>query len=170
MIVLENDKKESAKISELIKKIDAIDENYANSESDVISRQQPFLISLILGYRLDFGINELEEITKLIFLIWEYFKGNRQIQNIKISENQFEKILNRNIHMLKNFEGEIGQKAKLDLVFSDLGHLKSKALLTGIFLQFNCKYSLKNMKSEEKGSVLIGMKSLIECFEEVIQK
>lgn len=170
MIVLENDKKESTKISELIKKIDAIDENYANSESDVISQQQPFLISLILGYRLDFGINELEEVTKIIFLIWEYFKGNRQIQNIKISENQFEKIQNRNIHMLKYFEGEMGQEAKIDLVSSDLGHLKSKALLSGIFLQFNRKYSLKKMKSEEKGSVLIGMKSLIECFEEVIQK
>lgn len=170
MIISQEDKKESAIITQLIKKIDNIDEVYVNSESEIIYQKQPFLISLLLGYRLDLKENELEEIMKIIFIIWEYFKNFEQIHKIKVSEKQFEKIQQRNIHMLKYFEGENGQNAQYNLVKSDLRHFHSKALLTGIFFQFNHKKSLIEMNNEEKGIILIGMKSLIECFDEINAK
>lgn len=170
MIVSKEDKEESLKVSQLIKKIELIDEKYINQETDIISQKQPFLISLILGYRFDLNLNELEEIVKIIFIIWEYFKNFEQIYKIKVSEKQFEKIQQRNIHMLKYFEGENGENAQYNLVKSDLRHLHSKALLTGIFFQFNHKKSLIEMDNEEKGILLIGMKSLIECFDEINAK
>ena len=170
MIISQEDKNETAKITQLIYKIDNIDEVYVNSESEIISQKQPFLISLLLGYRLDLKENELEEIMKIVFIIWEYFKSFKQTHKIKVSDKQFEKIQRRNINMLKYFDGEYGQSAKYNFVESDLRHLNSKALFTGILFQFNHKKSLIEMNSEEKGIILIGMKSLIECFDEINAK
>ena len=163
-----SDKEESLKISQLIKKIDLIDKEYVNRESDVISQKQPFLISLILGYSHDLKGHELEEIVKIIFLIWEYFKDFKQINKSKISESQFERIHQRNIHLLKYFKGEQSENAKSELVDSDLKRLNSKSLFAGVFFQFNHKEALLEMRSEDRGIVLIGLKSLIECFEEMV--
>lgn len=170
MIISEEDKKESQRVGHLIKKIELIDEEYVNKESDIISQKQPFLISLLLGYRFDLKELELEEIMKIIFLVWEYFKNSYQVEKTKISESQFERIQQRNIHMLQYFEGEQGQSAKLELIASDLGHLKSKSLFTGIIFQFNQKATLLGTKNETRGIILIGLKSLIECFEEIVYK
>ena len=128
------------------------------------------MISILLGYRLDLKEKELEEIMKIIFIIWEYFKNFDKIHKIKISEKLFEKIQQRNIHMLKYIEGESGQIVQNNVVESDLRHLHSKALLSGIFFQFNQKKPLIEMNNEKKGIILIGMKSLIECFDEINTK
>lgn len=168
MIILQEDKKESLRVGQLIKKNELIDEEYVKKESDIISQKQPFLISLIFGYRFDLKELELEEILKVIFLIWEFFKNHSQIESTKISETQFMRIQQRNIHMLKYFEGEQGENAKLELVFSDLENLKSKSLFTGIIIQFNQKVALLDMKSENRGIILVGLKSLIECFEDIV--
>lgn len=164
------DKNESLKIGQLIKKIEQINEEYINKESDIISQKQPFLISLILGYHFDLKELELEEIIKVIFLIWEFFKNHHQVELIKISETQFMRIQQRNVHMLKYFEGEHGKNAKLELVSSDLENLNSKSLFTGVVFQFNQKVALLNMKEQTRGIILVGLKSLIESFEEIIYK
>jgi hypothetical protein len=170
LIITQEDKKESKKVSQIINKVNDIDEVYINSESDIIYQKQPFLISLLLGYRVDLKEKELEEIMKIIFIIWEYFKSFYKVHKTMISEKLFEQIQQRNIYMLKYFEGENGQNAQYDVVESDLRHLHSKALLTGIFFQFNHKKSLVEMNNEVKGNILIGMKSLIECFDEITAK
>lgn len=167
MIISEEDKIESLKVGQLIKKIDHINEAYVITEIDLLSQKQPFLLSLMLGYKIDLKEIEFEEIMKIFFLIWEYFKDFKPIKESKISESQFERIHNRNIHMLKYFEGEQGKNEKLKLVESDLKHLNSKPLFAGVISQFIRKKALINMRGEERGIVLIGLKSLIECFEEL---
>ena len=72
--------------------------------------------------------------------------------------------------MLKYFEGEHGKNAKLELVSSDLENLNSKSLFTGVVFQFNKKVALLNMKEQTRGIILVGLKSLIESFEEIIYK
>lgn len=123
---------------------------------------------MILGYRLDLKEKELEEVVKIIFVIWEFFKNVKQVNRIKISEKKFEKIQQRNFHMLKYFEGE--KEEQYNFVKSDLKHLKSKALLTGVFFQFNHKKALIDMKNEEKSLLLVSMKRLIECFDDITGK
>ncbi len=167
MIISKEDKKESLIVGQLIKKIELIDEKYVNEESDIISQKQPFLISLILGYRFDLKPFELEEIMKVLFLIWEFFNKHRQTEIAKITESQFIRIQQRNIHMLKYFEGEQSRKSKLEVISADLENLNSKALFTGVIFQFNQKVALLNMKNETRGIILVGLKSLIECFEEI---
>ena len=168
MILSEEDKNESLRVEQLIKKFELMDEEYVNKESDLIFKKQPFLISLLLGYRYDLKDHELEEIMKIIFLIWEFFKSHSQIDKTKISETQFERIQQRNIYMLKYFEGEQGQKASKEFISTDLKNLRSKSLFGGISFQFFEKTSLLEMENEDKGIILVGMKSLIECFEEIV--
>jgi len=168
MKITEEDKKETLIISQLIKKVEQIDEVYVNNESDIIFQKQPFLISLLLGYKIDLNEYELEEIMKVVFLIWEFFKNHSQIEHQKISETQFERIQQRNVYMLKYYAGEKGESAKMDVVAADLMHLKSKSLFTGILFQFGHKSALINLDEENRGIILVGLKSLIECFEEIV--
>ena len=170
MIISKEDKEASLKIAQLVKKIEQIDEKYVNEESDKILQKQPFLVSLILGYRFDLKPLELEEIMKIIFLIWEFFKKYHQTKTEKITEAQFIRIQQRNVNMLKYFGEEQGINSKLEVISADLENLNSKALFTGVIFQFDQKVALLNMKNKTRGIVLVGLKSLIECFEEITFK
>ena len=169
MIISKNDKKDCAKINKLRKKIDTMNKEYLDSESDIIFKQQPFLLSLILGHRYDLEMAELGAITKIYFLIWEYFKNNKKVKGKKISEKEFEVILIRNINMLKYLEEE-KDTAQLDIISSDLGHLESKSLLTAILLEFKKNPLLKKIEDDNIGKIVLVMKSLIECFENLARK
>ena len=170
MIISKEDRNESKKVGRIIQKVEKIDANYVSSESEIINQKQPFLISLLLGFRDDLKETELEEIMKIIFIIWEYFKSSDQINKTMISENLYSKILKRNINMLKYLEGEDNSSSISEITEIDLSNLRSKALFSGIIFQFKNKRPLIEMNNKIKGYVLIGMKSLIECFDEIIKK
>lgn len=154
-------------ITEIMKKINALDNGYGSSESEIIFQHQPFLISLILGYRIDLKQAELEEITILIFLIWEFFKVSKNTLVTKITEKQYDKVVHRNMSFLKYYENKPTAKLKSDSIVADLKGIKSIALLTTLFHSFETQAALVNMEKETRGIVMIGLKSLIECFEEI---
>ena len=56
---------------------------------------------------------------------------------------------------------------KIDIISLDLENLKSKALMAGLFLRFETIKALIKMKGVKKGIVMVGMKSLIECLEDI---
>jgi hypothetical protein len=167
MKLSKKDYRETKKVSETIKYIDSVDGKYITSCIDEINERQPFIISLLLRYKLDFNEKELEEITKLLLIIWEYFKDIEIISGNNITEKQFEKIQRRNIYMLKYIEGKQTHNEVIAIISMDLEHLRSKALLSGLFLRIKTIEDLINMKGAMKGIIMIGMKSLIECFEEL---
>lgn len=169
MLITENDMRETVLIQEIIHRVESIDENYANRESDLMFQQQPFLISLILGYRVDLKAEELELVTKCIFVIWEYFKSNEKVKRTKIVEEQFERIHKRNFHLIRYFERET-EEAKLKLIELDFDHLKAKALYTGVMHILKINNPLNSKNSQTHAVSLVGMKCLIECFEEIIQE
>ena len=53
MNISEQDKIETIKISEIINKIDKIDNDYFNKITDEMNQYQPFLSSMLLGYQFD---------------------------------------------------------------------------------------------------------------------
>lgn len=167
MNISEHDKIETIRITKIITKIDRIDSDYFNVITDEMNQHQPFLLSILLGYRFDFKPEEVGEIIKIVILIWEYFRENKNIKHKKLTEQHFERILKRNLGMLKYLEGESDPSEMLNITSSDLDHLKSKALLTGIFYRFDTQSALVKMDLGTKGTILIGMKSVIECFEEM---
>lgn len=111
----QNDFNETEILAESIKRIDQIDSDYVNSISDEIFRCQPFFLTVLLGHRIDVSMEELEEIMKIYFLVWEFFRLKPKVQTIKVTESNFNKILNRNIKMLKYSEGESKERDKLEI-------------------------------------------------------
>lgn len=158
---------ETDQLAKLIKKIDHVDLTYANAVSDEIFQRQPFFLSVILGYQFDVSKEELEEIIKISFLVWEYFRSNPNVQKKQVSQAYFEKAQARNIDMLKYSDGEPTERAKMKVYSYDLQKLKSKALWTAILFRCDNRPVLRKMDTETKGIILIGMKSFIDCFETI---
>ena len=96
----QNDFNEIKILAESIKKIDQIDSDYVNSTSDEIFKLQPFFLTVLLGHRLDVTADELEEIMKIYFLVWEYFRLNPNVQTKQVTEAYFDRIQKKNIEML----------------------------------------------------------------------
>ncbi len=166
MNITDQDLDETRRVKRIIDRMEVIDANYVNSEMEIIFKKQPFFISLIMGYQLDSSPAELEELMKVILIIWEYFKTDQKFEYKKVTQEQFEKMQERNIELLKYIEGENSIKEK-DLVMEyDVSHIKSKGLLTGIHFCLNTKSGFKGISPVRRGMLLIGMKALIECMEE----
>lgn len=162
----ENDFREVKRVATLVKKIDSIDSVNVNSVLDEIFLKQPFFLTVMIGYRFDTTPLELDEIMRVYFLIWEYFRPYSNIQTKKLTEDYFEKIQNKYIDMLKSADRATEEK-KTQIYTADLMNLKSKALLTAVFYRFNSGESLSNMDPYKKAIILIGIKSFIICFERI---
>jgi hypothetical protein len=170
MQISEKDFGEIDRVSKIILFVDEMDIKYAERESDVIFRKQPFIISLILGYSFDLNQEEHGEVIKVLYIIWEYFKVFKKIGSKKVTEEQYERITARNLQMLKNYVGEPGEAEKSAVIESDLSHLDSKTIWTAVIFRFKTNKTLLNLNEEIKGAVLIGMKTLIECLEEIVKE
>ena len=163
----QNDFSEIQILAEAIKKIDKIDSDYINTVSDEIYKIQPFFLSVLLGYQYDVSMDELDEIMKIYFLVWQYFRLEPNVQKKQVTEADFSKIQKQNIEMLKYSEGESSADTKSALYSNDLQGQKSKSLLTAVFFRFNERPILLKMDIEKRGAILIGIKSFIECFEKL---
>lgn len=164
LIFTENDISETSKLADLIRKIDVIDTQYISSVSDEIFEQQPFFLSVLLGYKKDVSMEQLEEIMKIYFLVWEYFISNNNFIKRKVTSVQFEKIQMRNIHMLRYSEGEL-EDSKGKIYTDELGNLRSKALWMAVLYRCHNRQILINMNPENRAIILIGILSFIQCFE-----
>ncbi len=163
----QNDFNETDVLAGVLLKIDQIDENYVNVITDEIFKFQPFFLSTLLGYHQDVSMEQLEEIMKIYFVIWEYFVPKARIKTKQITEADFYKAENKNIGMLKYCEGELIEDNQTSIYADDIQKLKSKSLWTAVLFRFNERPIINKMDTEIKAPVLIGIKSFIECFENI---
>jgi len=61
-----------------VRKVCEIDAEYLRTESDIIAEKQPFIISLLLGYQIDLEDDQLDDILRVLLLIWEFFKDKHE--------------------------------------------------------------------------------------------
>lgn len=167
MKLTNSDFKETAELANLVRKIDNLNVDYVNSISDEIFQLQPFFLTVLLGYRFDVKPEELDEIMKIYFLIWEYFRNNKNVQTKKVTEADFEKIQSRHVEMLKYIEGEFNQEEIQNIYSYDIEIIKSKSLLTAVLFRYHTRPVLIKMDEESKGIVFIGIKCFIECLEKI---
>lgn len=160
------DYSETSELARLIRKIDTIDAEYVNRISDEIFKHQPFYLTVLLGYRVDISMEELEEMMRIYLLVWEYFGSNENLRKKKVTQTQFEKVQRRNMHMLHYSEGE-SEDPREKIYTDELQNLKSKALWTAVLFRYNSKSRLINMNPENKGLILIDILSFIQCFETI---
>ncbi len=154
---------------ELLNKIDEIDENYVNHIGDEIFQHQPFVLSVLLSYRLNTKVEELDDLMKVYFVMWEYFKHKERVKQVQITEGQFQEQQLRNIHFFKYLEGETDEVEKKKIISGNLEQLDAKDLLTAIFFWFKSRPALANMNKETQASTLISLKTFVECFELIIK-
>src|SRR5690606_17002147 len=100
MDIKQSDFTEAKDLAKIQIRMDNIDAEYVDKISDEIFQKQPFFLTTLLGYRFDVTPIELEEIMKIYFLIWEYFRTNTKVQTIKVTQKYFETVLNKNIALL----------------------------------------------------------------------
>ena len=167
MKITQKDINETQELGAILAKIDQIDSEYVNSITDEIFKKQPFFLSVLLGYHHDISTEELEEIMKIYFLIWEHFKSKINVQKKEITKSFFEEIDLRNIQMFKYVEGEKNQQNQAKIYSDNIQNIKSKALLTAVLYRYTNRPVLIKMNPEIKGIILIGIKSFIECFEKL---
>ncbi|WP_209282361.1 hypothetical protein, partial [Flavobacterium sp. XN-5] len=123
-----------------------------------------FFLSVLLGYKDDISMEELEEVMKIYFLVWEYFISKSNLLKRKVTSDQFEKIRMRNIHMLGYSEGEL-EDSKMKIYTDELANLKSKTLWAAVLYRYHNRLILLNMDPENRIIILIGVLSFIQCFE-----
>lgn len=152
-------------VADYIKRIDAMDAKYVDVASDEIFLKQPFFLSVLLGYRFDVSSLELEEIMKIYFMIWEYFKSSPGVQTTQVSEDFFERIQAKTIKLLSYLEVETSQQKKERIISADLSSFRSKALITAVLFLYQSRPVLLQMKENVRAIVLINIRSFIECFE-----
>ena len=67
--------------------------------------------------------------------------------------------------MLRYMEGEPTQKEKGKVVSYDFEKIKSRSLLAAVLLRYSERPVIVKMDEQMKGHIFIGIKSFIECFE-----
>jgi hypothetical protein len=167
MKIKQSDFDDTRRIADWVKTIDDIDADYVDRVSAEMFKKQSFFLAVLIGYRLDTSVQELEEIRKIYFLIWQYFKDNPGVQTKPIIEEDFEKSELRNIAMLHYVEGESSESQKKEIFERDLQPISSKALLAAILFRFDTRPVLRRMDERKRGIIFLGIKSFIICFEDI---
>ena len=165
MEITKKDIVETKFVGELIKKVDKIGLTEASEITDRIVKNQPFIMSLLLGYKFDVKAEQLNDIMKMLFVIYLFFEKKTDVSKNQIDSKEFESYEKRNIQFLKYFSGEPTKKNQLETNEQYLSNLNYKSLFTGILFMSNTQIGLKKMNSETKGIVILGMKTLIDCLE-----
>ena len=165
MELSEYDINEANEVADLMFKIDNWDADYINSLSSEILQHQPYFLSVLAGIRLEVTEEELEEFLKIYFLVWECFRKNENVLTKKVTEEYFHKVLNKQVDMLRYMEGEPTQKEKGKVVSCDFEKIKSRSLLAAVLLRYSERPVIVKMDEQMKGHIFIGIKSFIECFE-----
>lgn len=152
---LENKYEDFKRINLILEKIERLsnDFDYANHSTDELYIYQPFLLSVMMGYKFDLKADELEEALALYTVIWEYFKIHPKVKTSQVTENQFEHFQDLNIKMLNK---------------ADPTELEKTTILQAVlFEKFRNRPALMNMETQTKAALMIGIKTMIDCFEDL---
>ncbi len=133
--------------------------------SERMLKNQPFMMSLLIGYKFDVEEEALNDIMKIIFVIYLYFERLKKTNKKQLNSFEFEICQSKNLQFLNYFSGEENDKNKIKINKKYLSNLRSKSLFTGVLVMATTQNGFKRMNGELRGIVLIGMKTLIDCLE-----
>jgi hypothetical protein len=148
-----------------------------NHDNDYISRLmeefvifQPILVSKIVNFSRDLSPEESEEVISLYLIMWGVFRQYPECRETTITQDHFESVRERNISMFKYLDKEDDAGFFGEIVRTDL-----KKLNHGILMQYTggCLQTwpvLCRMNINDYCALLIGVKSFIECMEEIVER
>ena len=165
----DKDFSEVKKVAEIIKEVDHSNISELVNSFEEIEKYQPFLISLLLGFKDQLNKIELDELANTLIIIWRYYQNFPKTMEVRITADQYQDFDEKNLRFLNYLTGEPNEEARLKTIALNLDSLESKALLTGLFYRYNENKNLSSMEKGLKGEVLLGLKSLIQCFDSINQ-
>lgn len=159
------DLEETKLVAALLKKVKQLDLTEVESISARMVEHQPYMMSLLLGYRFDVEKDQLDDVMRMLFLIYLFFERKTEIKKKQIDAEEFRKHQSKNGHYLKYLEGTKGRKAIAKINEEYLAHLRYISLFTGVIDLAQTQVSFQRIDPEVKGIVVLGMKTLIDCLE-----
>ena len=155
-------------VEELERKIDNnTDDEYENRVLEEMHVQHPIFYIGLLSYSPNLTKEEFEELKKIFFLIWEYFKLKPNILTNQFTDEFFYKIQNRNIELQLYLRDEPAQNEKLSIFTEDLQAVRSLSLLLTVLNRLNVRPVLEQMRMLKKLLIMVDVKSFIECFDSI---
>lgn len=167
MQIAEDNPVQRQKVAQAVHFCDNADLKTLEQITDEIYHHQPFLISLFLGYKDEVDPYQHDEILRTLIIIWLYFRENKNVKRKKITAGMFEAMEEKNIRFLKYLEGEPTIQAQALTTLNDLKQLKSLGLFTAVLFKVKEGKALSKLPDDEAAIILVGLKSLIECFEKI---
>ena len=155
------------KLIEITRRLVDHDKPYISLLLDEIRIYQPFLGSCILGYTVDFKGAEADAVFMLHLLLWAACRDKPACRKTAITESRYNKTMNRNIAFFKYLEKEEGAPAFHEAIAEDLQKNNHGILIAFINLCIKQWPALAQMNHENRNIVIMGIKSFVECFEEL---
>lgn len=156
--------KDLQKVMELEDKIDIIDGKYVARMSDEAFKYQPFYLAVPLSYSDEMTPLELDEIMKIYFLVWEYYRTKDGPREKVVTPAQFEDAQSLMIDKLQYITAE-SEKNREEFLEYDVSSLKPQALLAVVMGRFENRDALLHMEAKTKVINLTGIQAFIQCFE-----
>lgn len=148
MNITKRDIAETQFVGRLIQQVDNIGFGEANNISGRIVENQPFIMSLLIGYKFDVKKEQLDGIMKMLFVIYLFFEQKADVKKRKIGPIEFEETQKRNVQFLKYFSGENSNKGQIEANKQYLSNLRFKSLFTGIIAMSKNKNSLNKLNAD----------------------
>ena len=127
---------------------------WANQITDELMVHQPFLASMMAGYKFDLPPQEMDEVLKLYVAVWEFFKTDPIAKVTAITESQFDRLHTFNVNLMTKNDSVDGATISV--------------LLSVIIQRFGTRPTFKQMNVQKLGALIVGIKSTIECFQELV--
>ena len=84
----EQDFRDSEQLAGIAVKMEEMNPLTLAREADEIYKHQPFLLSLFLGFKDDVTMPQLEELLRIMLLMWYFYRDKNNIKKVKITEKQ----------------------------------------------------------------------------------
>jgi len=142
------------RITKIFKGLEKLPVNFtwANDTIDKLKGRQPFLASMMEGFKMDLEPHELLEVLIIYTAIWEFFNSDRTSTVKPITQRQFELLVSYNAQLIatNNPADRATVSILFNVVIERIGSLP-------VFQQ---------MEVQKLGMLVVGVKSIIECFQE----
>ena len=171
MDILQRDMDEAEFVGDLIHLVNMMEQKEIKDVIDRMTKNQPFILSILLSYEPHFKKANLDEMMKMFLVIYLFFEEKTDIGKKPIDEAAYKACKEKNRQFVKYFAGEQGFENQLQTSRLYLSNLRFKSLFAGMIKMSNVQYDLEELElTEEPDSKfpwisIIATKALIDCLE-----
>jgi hypothetical protein len=152
-------------VMNIIQKTDNLNKLQIKTLIQEIHALQPFYINVLNSYKFDLNSEEFDEIAKIFIIMWEFLKFQKITFSKKLTEQEFIKVRDQLLFMLKYLEGETNEKEAKKIIQNDIEKIQSKALFTAIIYRYNTQPNIIKISNQVRGFIFIDLKTFLIYFE-----